>query len=461
MAARTAVSNTSTVNEYPALNPRNGPSAMILIEDQAATFLVDTPEEARELWQMINTVDCSRIGVVLAARLFGTPRVSLDWKDRCNLMKTLQRIPRLIHITFQGTTMGQVLSCDLLSRAFPSTLESLVVNAGLILDNAEGVRKLAKSVGQLPNLRELRLLNFLNHVKVTNSVQEDPSRFLDPILEALAECCPLLEKLELSCLASFDEWKEAFLSTKALITLFDNCSLLHHLELTHLNLGDMELEAIAKHRPSRLFRLVLNANENSVKGLARIVLDSCRIGSTISYLECISHVKLTEEVYDYLLWYTSLRNSACPLRHFQATLPLRLDPTLLQRQLRLQNLELVSRYYAPDISNFAASMVLSRVADDPTCLYQLLKSRPTIIDSRNIGQDDSATRIDPSKRTWIWASRCLVARNLDRARKDAVHLQIVRHAGKRLVSMKLDISVYLLRLIFVIVYLSLLIVFRR
>jgi hypothetical protein len=175
------------------------------------------------------------------------------------------------------------------------------------------------------------------------------------------------------------EWNEPFLSTTSITALLEKCSSLTQLELTHLNLSDVELESIADHRSSRLSRLVLNANENSSRGLARIIFVSCRIGSTITHLACINHVKLTEDMYGYLLWYTSLRHANCPLRHFQATLPLRLDPSLLQRQIRLQNLDLVTHYYAPHISATMASEVLSRVADDPTCLYRLLLERPAII----------------------------------------------------------------------------------
>ena len=90
-----------------------------------------------------------------------------------------------------------------------------------------------------------------------------------------------------------------------------------------------------------------------------------------------------------MLWYTSLHRANCPLRHFQATLPLRLDPTLLQRQLRLQNLELVAHFYAPQISTSIASTVLSRVADDPTCLYRLLRERPTMICGGGSGPDET------------------------------------------------------------------------
>lgn len=362
---------------------------------KVATIVIDTPQEASNLEEMINAEGSCKARVVLSAKLFGPPRVSLNWKDRCYLMTTLQRLPTLTQLVFQGTTMGQVISCDLLSRGLPPSLESLTVNAGLILDDAEGIKKLAKALRQLPHLRELRFLNFLNHVRVAYPADVDSGRLLDPILTAVAEGCRSLCTLELSCLASFIEWQEPFLSATSLTKLFESCSALQQLELTHLNLSDVELEAIADHRSARLSRLVLNANENSSKGLARVIFGSCRIGSTISHLECINHVKLTEDMYDYLLWYTSLRQANCPLRRFQATLPLRLDPSLLQRQLRLQNLELDSRYYAPQISATVASVTLSRVADDPTCLYKLLRELPTIVSPGGWGHHGRTTKTKP------------------------------------------------------------------
>ena len=401
MITRTATSNTSIATDGTQ-EELNGPTSRpdgsqdsLDTEHKVETFLINTPQEARGLLQLVDSVDDAKTRLILAAGLFGPPRVSLDWKDRCNLMWTLQRTPRLTHITFQGTTMGQVLSCDLLSQGFPPTLESLKVNAGLILDDTEGISKLAKALRQLPHLRDLCFFNFLNHVRVTTSVAADSTKLMDPIVVALTEFCPNLRKLEFSCLASFMEWNEPFLSISALYRLLEKCSSLKHLELTHLNLGDGELGAISDHRSSRLSRLILNANENSAKGLARVILGSCRIGSSITHLECINHVKLTEDMYDYLLWYTSLRHANCPLRHFQATLPLRLDHTLLQRQLRLQKLELVSHFYAPHISNSVASTILSRVADDPTCIYRLLQERPTMLCVGGSGPDETANCINP------------------------------------------------------------------
>lgn len=398
MAARAAQSNVQTVpsklsqDAAPGIKARSTSpldlSTCASFDKSHVTITINTPEVARHLKNAIREIDYSTASVVLAARLFGPPRVSLNWRDRCQLMRTLQRMPGLTHLTFQGTVMGQVLSCQLVSQSLPPTLESLTIHAGLILDDMEGIQKLATVLHQLPNLRKLKCHNFLNHVRnhsIENTSTEMDYRLLNPMIRAVAKGCPQLHTLELSCLASFVEWNEPLLSSDAIHLLLENCRELKSLQLTHLNLSDTEVETLAEHPSLRLAQLVVNANENTNKGLTRLIFGTCRIGSTISHLECMSHVKLTEELYEYLLWYTSpTRHPNCPLRHFQATLPLRLDPLLLQRKLRLQKLGLVRNFYNPTRSDaMACATVLSRVADDPTCLYMLLQQRPTLVSTQS------------------------------------------------------------------------------
>lgn len=317
----------------------------------------------------------------LAQRLFGPPRISLSWKQRCHLFQLLQsgKIPNLASITIHGTTMGQVISAELLSTGIPSSLCSLTMETGLIFDEPSSVQQLAHALHRHPQLQNLQLYNFLNHVR---PIQVPPIWLLDPLLHALGTC-PQLQTLELACLASFLEWKVPLLSSPAIQFFLTHTPHLRKLQWTNLGLTDVEFITMAEAIPhlTSLQQVVVNGNENTIVGLRRLVLSCLSLGSTITHLEVMNHVKLSEDLYDYIVWYTE--QYSCPLQYFEVTFPLRIDPTLLRLQLRLHQLQLAQRYYSPNATTTTKLQVLGQVSDDPNCLFRLLQQQPNLIMGRS------------------------------------------------------------------------------
>jgi hypothetical protein len=325
------------------------------------------------------------LGIRLAQRLLGPPRISLSWKQRCDLFSLLGKFDHLTSITIQGTTMGQVISAELLSTAIPSRLQVLNVEAGMILDELSSISKLQTALTSHTTIREIRLLHFLNHVRAPVLVPQ--ARLLDPLVEALASC-PQLQVLELSCLASFMEWKVPLVSSVALGKLLsprqeeDSAgtifSQLHRLQLTNLRLEDAELETIASLRPPNLQEILLNGNENTRVGLRHILFGCLSIGSNVTRLEIMNHVKIPQDLYQYVVWYTERYH--CPLQYLQVTFPLSIDRTQLQLHLRLHRLDLARRFYSPQTATVASSVqVLAEVSDDPNCLFRLLQEKPSLL----------------------------------------------------------------------------------
>lgn len=316
----------------------------------------------------------------LAQRLFGPPRISLSWKQRCHLFQLLSsnQLPNLTTITFHGTTMGQVISAELLSTGIPSSLCTLTMDAGLIFDQPSSVQKLANSLHQHAHLQQLQLYNFLNHVR---PIQVPPTWLLDPLLYALGTC-PNLTTVELACLASFLEWKVPLLSSQAIQFILTHTPHLKRLQWTNLGLTDSEFSTMAETIPqlSSLQQVIVNGNENTIVGLRRLILQCLSLGSTITHLEVMNHVKLTEDLYDYVLWYTE--QYSCPLQWFEVTFPLRIDPTLLRLQLRFHQLQLAQRYYSPLASTTIKLQVLGQVSNDPNCLFRLLQQQPNLLSER-------------------------------------------------------------------------------
>ena len=333
-----------------------------------------------------------RIHLRLAQRLFGPPRISLSWKQRCHLFQLMgSKIPNLTSITIHGTTMGQVISAELLSTGIPSTLISLTMETGLIFDEPSSVQKLATALQHHSHLQHLQLYNFLNHVR---PIQVPPTWLLDPLLYALGTC-PQLQTLELACLASFLEWKVPLLSCHAIQFLLTHTPYLKKLQFTNLGLTDAEFSTLAERIPplSSLQQVLVNGNENTLLGLRRLVLQCLSLGSTITHLEVMNHVKLTEDLYDYIVWYTE--QYSCPLQWFEVTFPLRLDPSLLRLQLRLHQLPLAQKYYSPLATTTSQLQVLAQVSDDPNCLYRLLQQQPNLLQ----GRSKKPTPLLPTKTT--------------------------------------------------------------
>lgn len=331
------------------------------------------------------------IHVRLAQRLFGPPRISLSWKQRCHLFQLLKKLPNLASITIHGTTMGQVISAELLSTGIPSSLCSLTMDTGLIFDQPSSVEKLATALDHHPQLRQIQLYNFLNHVR---PIQVPPTWLLDPLLHALGTC-PHLHTVELACLASFLEWKVPLLSSSAIQFLMIHTPQLRRLQLTNLGLTDSEFITLAETIPllshstpsssssssCSLQELIVNGNENTIVGLRRLILQCLSLGSTITHLEVMNHVKLTEDLYDYIVWYTE--RYTCPLQCFEVTFPLRIDPTILRLQLRLHQLQLASRFYSPLATTTSQLQVLGQISDDPNCLFRLLQQQPHLVLQRS------------------------------------------------------------------------------
>ncbi len=315
------------------------------------------------------------IHLQLAQRLFGPPRISLSWKQRCHLFQLLAKFDTLTALTIQGTTMGQVISSELLSTGIPSSLCSLTIQVGLIFDQLTSVEKLATAIKDHPNLQEIRLHNFLNHVR---PFQEPHTRLLDSLVQSLSTCSKL-KVVELSCLASFLEWRVPLISCNALQHLLSTPNTqIQRLQLTNLGLADQEFEIIAEIRPASLQQLILNANENTIVGLRRLLLKCLSIGSTITHLETMNHVKLTEDLYEYIVWYTE--RYTCPLQSLEVTFPLRIDPTVLRLQLRLHRLDLSSRFYSPKATLSTKLQVLGQVSDDPNGIFRLLREQPSLME---------------------------------------------------------------------------------
>lgn len=341
--------------------------------------LLDYPAEAERqvtiFVQQLNTDPHTPLRIRLSQKLFGPPRISLSWKERCNLFHQLGKLDNLISLTLHGTTMGQVVSAELIALAIPPQLQVLRVEAGLIIDKVSSVCSLARAIHRHQSLRELYLMNFLNHVQ---PIYENEFALLDPVVRAAASVANL-GVFELSSLASFMEWQTPLVSSKALASLLQRRKHLYRLELTNLGLKDAQFSIIAKQKNHRLREVFLNANENTINGMREIIYAFLCLGSKVSHLQVMNHVKLTEELFTYVVCY--LERYYCPLREFYVTYPLRMDISPIQMYLRLHKLNLHRAYYSPNSATLSScARVLAEVSDSPDCLYKLLKEKPQLMD---------------------------------------------------------------------------------
>lgn len=317
----------------------------------------------------------SNYSIRISKRLFGTPSVSLVWKRRRRLLQDLGHLDRLTTLVIQGTMMGQVISAECLALAVSNQhLRVIQIDAGLIFDEVSSVCAMAEALNNHQHLREVRLTNFLNHVR---PIEESSIYLLDPLVQALASI-PTLRVLDLVCLATFVKWpKNNLISTSAMRSMLSSLAKLQRLNLTNLSLEDDQFEIIADTNTYRtdMKEMILNANENTQHGLRRIV-DALDSMPSLIRLEVANHVKLDTDTEAALLGH--LQKYACRLQYFMCTYSIRQDRRRIDMYLQLHRLDLIHRYYPPTTSPEGCVQVLSETNNNLDCLYSLLRENPNL-----------------------------------------------------------------------------------
>jgi hypothetical protein len=342
-------------------------------DSEEEEVLVETPDDVHRLLDLSNHTKCYRIR--LAQRLFGPPQWTLHWSHRRVLFQQLGKFDNLTTLIVHGTIMGQVIPGHALALSMSApNLRVLRVEAGLILDSVTDVLEMAAAVLNHKHLVEFSLLQFLNHV-----IPVDSMFLMDPLLGALSTI-PTLETIELRCLSSFMHWETSFVSSWSIKRLLTSSRALKRLELTNLGLGDEQMETISTTATSPLHELIVNANNNTKRGLTALLH---RVQPCWTELQVANSIKLSKE--QYAILHSHLACFDNQLQDFCCTYPIGLEEhqRRVNLQLSLHRMNLNQRYYSPNATPEQRVQVLAELTTGQTQLdhiYTLLREQPTICD---------------------------------------------------------------------------------
>jgi hypothetical protein len=177
-------------------------------------------------------------------------------------------------------------------------LEELCVRGNMTLDNMHDVKVIAKSICKHPELRDVRLLDFVIHAR--DGGDADP--LLEPLVTA-ASSIPTLKVLDLQCQASFRPWNRSYISTSSLAPMCQS-TILQRLALSNVGLEDEHFLAIARelmnNEDSILKELVLNNNNHTVVGTEAMIelLDG---NNVLERLEMHNHNRIDDAIAKRLL----------------------------------------------------------------------------------------------------------------------------------------------------------------
>ena len=356
-------------------------------DEDEKEILLSEPDDINH---MLNTLTLAKntkhYRIVICQRMFGPPRLSLVWRKRKWLFIELGKLNNMTSLILKGTTMGQVIPGEVLaSGASCQSLQVLQMDAGLIFDDVSSVCQVAESLQHHPNLREVRLMQFLNHVTPISFVS-----LLDPLIQALATI-QTLERVELSCIASFIPWKHSLISTMAMGSFFESSqqpNKLQFVNFTNLGLEDDQFQVIAENSLG-LNGLVLNANDNTQSGLQNLldrILDTSSTStamtngrSSLARLEVMNNVKMNAETFEVLMRRLKHPTSSLQILHctYSFTTGIKYRQAI-DMYLRLHSLHLGTQYYHPLATPESCIQILENVNDNLDCLYTLLREKPCI-----------------------------------------------------------------------------------
>lgn len=347
-------------------NIRNG--------DEEQVLVLQTPHDLEKLSYLRSG---KRYRIRLAQRLFGPPQWTLRWSQRRELFQQLGNFENLTSLIVHGTIMGQVIPGHVLALSmFAPNLRILRVEAGLILDSVTYILDMAEAVLNHKHLVEFSLLQFLNHVIPA----ESSMYWMDPLLDALSTI-PTLETIELRCLSSFMHWETSFLSSRALAQLLTSLDGLRKLELSNLGLGDEQMATISTAARSPLHELILNANDNTKRGLTAILH---KIQPCWTKLHIANNVKLSGE--QYMILHSHVACYDNQLQDFCCTYPLAFEKEQqrVNLQLSLHRMHLVERYYSVQVTQEEKIQVVAEVTAAEGLqldhIFTLIREQPTICD---------------------------------------------------------------------------------
>ena len=311
-----------------------------------------------------------RIIIRLSSKLFGRPTMSLSFNQQWEMFQFIGQEYRPHHLLVEGTIMGRFFSGEMIALALvptpppppsvrniiPPRLQKLEIQSGLAFDVSRSVTELALGLQSCQHtLKHICLRNFLYYVVPLEDDDETTMVLLDPILQALSpsttassKSMSKLEYVEISCLASFRNWKRPLIPSNVFRNFIrSSCRTLQHLELTNLGLEDDHIseliEAIQEHEHEQekksmssssssslpvwccpLQELIWNANENSINGLSTIIEKGMTVRrkrsvtedqhsstvtnttlqppvlSHLTTLRVMNHVKLNQHVFELL-----------------------------------------------------------------------------------------------------------------------------------------------------------------
>jgi hypothetical protein len=366
-------------------------------DDEEEDIFLETPNDVEDLLQkteLSSKGSCIRI----AQRLFGPPSMSLTCMEQTtNSLSTVGELRTFHDLNIlKGTIMGQVFPAKTVAMAAGApNLQILRIKSGLIFDSATSVYQLAAAVLDHEHLREIYLLQFLNHVRRLDG--EFTPSLLDPLMYALSTIAPL-ETVELSCLASFVAWKKPLLSTHCLSEFLSHRHLLLF-NLSNLGLEDEQFGAIVDTcQKSCPKELILNANDNTRYGLRKL-MDLLPLG--LVRLEAMNDAKMDAETFEIL--HGHLRLHSNQLQYFQCTNSISTQQryhTTIDMYLKLHRLDLEQRYYHPRLATPKECIqVLSEVDSNIDCLYTLLREKPSLC---NVAMNGCSRLDDEPNRLRSW-----------------------------------------------------------
>jgi hypothetical protein len=128
---------------------------------------------------------------------------------------------------FRSPTWRQLRSL-LQSVGYMHNLEELILNGKMSLDNINDVQVIAKAIFEHPELREVKLTDFIIYA----NDHADTAPLLEPLLTSLSSIVNL-EAFELRCFASYKRWSRSFMTSQALVPVCQS-SRLQRLALTNV-----------------------------------------------------------------------------------------------------------------------------------------------------------------------------------------------------------------------------------
>ena len=172
-------------------------------------------------------------------------------------------------------------------------LEELHLRGNMALDNMHDVKVIAKSICKHPELRDVRLLDFVVHAR--DGGDADP--LLEPLVTA-ASSIPTLQALDIQCQASFREWNRSYISTSSLAPMCQS-TILQRLALSNVGLEDEHFLTIARelmdNKDSVLKELVLSNNNHTVVG-TEAMLELLDGNNFLERLEMHNHNRIDDAI---------------------------------------------------------------------------------------------------------------------------------------------------------------------